>query len=208
MQYALKKNRSGGGFGSVGGWGCFGGWRGGCFVFGAEADASEIFGVFAFDVFVKGADDVHVCAEIIGGGYGGAEATDLFFEVEEAEDDGYVGFFGDVVEARLPIVDVFSRTFSGDSKDQGVDFLELFGGGGDDVVVGAAVDGDTAHPAHKPAVGKAKEGVFAHPRDFDIKVHRHDHHVDKVPIGRMRGGDQNQLFSGQRAFSFPSREFE
>lgn len=178
------------------------------FIFGAEADASELFGIFAFDIFVKGADLVHVSAKIIRGDERRAEATDLFFVIEESKDDRDMGFFGDEVKARFPIIDIFSGAFGGDAEDQSVGFFELFGGRGDDVVVGAAVDGNPPHPAHKPAVREAKQRVFSHPRDLDIKIHRHQDHIEKVPVGCMRSGDQDHLFTGESAFGLPSHEFE
>src|SRR5690606_4795307 len=68
-----------------------------------EAYRGGRFGSPAGLVGVERADAIHVGAHVAGRDDGGTDARDLAPEVEEAADNGDLGFVGDVIEAALPV---------------------------------------------------------------------------------------------------------
>jgi len=87
-------------------------------VFLTQPDDANVLRAEALHPCVEPTNLVHVRAEVSGQLDGGTNASDLLANVEVRKHDRHIGTSRDVVEARLPVIDMRASTLGRHHQDQ------------------------------------------------------------------------------------------
>ena len=136
-----------------------------------------------------------------------ADAAGFSAVVEEAHHDRHAGGPCDVVEARLPVIDVAASPLDGYDETHGIGGDQSIGHLLDEALAAIPLDRDPAEQSHEPPVGPAKQCVLADPTDLHFEMVCEGQHPDEVPVARVRRCDQHVPSRlGRAALDMPAAE--
>ncbi len=115
---------------------------------------------------------------------------------------------GDIVKARFPVIGDPAGALGGNSDAEIGDILKVFHHLFDEVIAGAAVDGDAAEGVHQRAQRPTEKRIFANPAKIQIADGAENQGGHEVPPRGVVGADDDAFFWwGLLDVHFPVGEF-